>query len=62
MSQDPIMFSVHQMISHSVSSAGYSVQSRLRLKAMKTTPWASPTLSFRIASKESGKISEFIMC
>ena len=28
---------------------------------MKTPPWASPTLSFRMASKESGKISEFFI-
>ena len=26
-----------------------------------TSPWASPTLSFRMASKESGKISEFFI-
>ena len=53
------MFSLHQTISHSVSSSGVSVQSRSRLKAMKTPPWASPTLPFRMATKESGKISEF---
>ena len=38
-----------------------SIQSRSHLKAMKTPPWASPTLSYRMASKESGKISEFLI-
>ena len=37
------------------------MQSKSRLKATKTPPWASLTLSFRTASKDSGKISEFLM-
>ena len=57
----PIMFNLHQIISHLVSNSGASVQRRSRLKAMKTPPCASLALSFRIASKESGKISEFLM-
>ena len=31
------------------------------LKAIKTPPWASLALSFLTASKESGKISEFLI-
>ena len=53
---------LNQTIIQLASSSGDSVQSRSRLKAMKTPPpWLSPTLSFRIASKESGKISEFLI-
>ena len=52
------IFNLHHAISQSVSNSGVSVQSRSRLKAIKTPPCASPTLSFRIASKGSGKISE----
>ena len=55
------MFNLHQIISHLVSNSGASVQRRSRLKAMKTPPCASLALSFRIASKESGKISEFLI-
>ena len=44
-----------------VSSSGVSVQGKSRLKATKTPPWASFTLSFWTASKDSGKISEFLM-
>ena len=57
----PIMFNLHQTISQLVSSSGVSVQSKSRLKAIKTPPWASLALSFRTASKESGKISEFLI-
>ena len=49
------------MTSHLVSSSGVSVQRRSRLKAMKTPPWTSPTLSFRIAAKEPGIITEFFI-
>ena len=55
------MFNLHQTISQLVSSSGVSVQSKSRLKAIKTPPWASLALSFRTASKESGKISEFLI-
>ena len=37
------------------------MQSESRLKATKTPPWASLTLSFQTASKDSGKNSEFLM-
>ena len=37
------------------------VQSKSRLKATKTPPWASLTLAFRTALNDSGKISEFLM-
>ena len=55
------MFTLHQTISQLVSSSGVSVQRKSRLKAIKTPPWASLALSFRTASKESGKISEFLI-
>ena len=34
---------------------------KVRLKAIKTSPRTSLALSFRTASKESGKISEFLI-
>ena len=55
------MFDLHQTILQLVSSSGVSVQSKSRLKAIKTPPWASVALSFQTASKESGKISEFLI-
>ena len=55
------MFNLHQTISQLVSSSGVSVQSKSHLKAIKTPPWASLALSSRTASKESGKISEFLI-
>ena len=55
------MFILHHTISQLVSSSGVSVQSKSRLKEIKTPPWASLALSFRTASKESGKISEFLI-
>ena len=55
------MFILHQTISQLVSSSGVLVQSKSRLKAIKTPPWASLALSFRTASKEWGKISEFLI-
>ena len=54
------MFNLHQTISQLVSSSGVSVQSKSRLKAIKT-PCASLALSFRTASKESGKIFKFLI-
>ena len=57
----PIMFNLHQTHSQLVSNSGISVQRRSRLKATKTSPCASPTLSFRIASMDSGKISVLLI-
>ena len=55
------MFDLHQTISQLVSSSIVSVQNKSRLKAIKTQPWASLALSFGSASKQSGKISEFLI-
>ena len=55
------MFDLHQTISQLVSSSGVSVQNKSCLKAIKTPPWASLALSFRTASKQSEKISEFLI-
>ena len=37
------------------------MQSKSCLKAIKTPPWASLALSFRTASKDSGKISKCLI-
>ena len=55
------MFNLHQTISQLVFSSGVSVQSKSRLEAIKTPPCASLALSFRTASKELEKFSEFLI-